>query len=298
MNSNEFSIIYDGKPVEEGTIDARDLAPALLAFADLVDEAAPLIDPNLPRISLRVRPDFKKGSFEVYFELANLYSKFVSLFSGPDAQAWSSFFQIVGLAGVAGVFQLIKRAKGRKPTKITIEHKETVVITFEGDDPISVDSRVWQLFQNPRARKAIELIISPLMDRGFDLFKIKHKGKDSLSVTENEAVYFKAPEDQNGETLSEMETRVVIVSPSFNAGNKWRVSDGARNLYVAIRDEAFERSVQQGTEAFRKGDTLYVTLQTRQWLEGGKLTAEYSLVKIHRHEQAPTQSSFPYKTDL
>jgi hypothetical protein len=289
MTTTEFSILYDGQPVAEGTIDARDLASALLAFADLVDEAAPLVDPNLPRLSLRVRPDFKEGSFEVYLEIANLYAKFVSLFSGPDAQAWSSFFQIVGLAGAAGVFQLIFRSKGRKPTKVTIERKETVTVTFEGDEPFTVDSRVWALFQNFRARKAIEKILSPLTERGFDLFKIKHKGKESLSVTEAEAAYFKAPSEHEGETISEVDTRVVIVSPSFNQGNKWRVSDGARTIYVAIRDETFERSVQQGAEAFRKGDTLHVTLRTTQWLEDGKLCAEYSLAKVHRHEQGPEQ---------
>lgn len=47
--------------------------------------------------------------------------------------------------------------------------------------------------------------------------------------------------------------------------------------------------MQQGTEAFRKGDTLHVTLRTTQWLEDGKLCAEYSLAKVHRHEQAPEQ---------
>ncbi len=193
MPTTEFSIVYDGPPVSEGTIDARDLAPALLAFADLVDEAAPLIDPHLPRLSLRVRPDFREGSFEIYLEIAELYSKFVSLFTGPDAQAWASFLQIIGFAGVAGVFQLIKRAKGRKPTKVTIERRETVTITFEDENPFSVDSRVWQLFQNLRARQAIEKVLSPLMDRGFDLFKIKHDGKDTLTVTETEAAYFKAP---------------------------------------------------------------------------------------------------------
>lgn len=284
-----FSLVYDGKPVQDGTIDARDLAPALLALADLIDEAAPLIDPELPRLSLRVRPDFKEGSFEVYLELSNLYSKFVSLFAGPDALAWASFLQIIGIAGVTGVFQLIKRAKGRKPTKVTIERKESVTITFEGEEPLKVDARVWQLFHNSRARQAIEKMLSPLLTKGFDLFKIKSDGKENLVVTESEAAYFKAPTEHEGETVSDTETRVVIVSPSFNAGNKWRVSDGARTLYVAIHDQAFERSVQQGAEAFRKGDTLHITLETRQWLEGGKLCAEYAISKVHEHEEGPRQ---------
>ena len=73
MSANAFSLVYDGPPVAEGTIDARDLAPALLALADLIDEAAPVVDPELPRLSLRVRPDFREGSFEVYLQLANLY---------------------------------------------------------------------------------------------------------------------------------------------------------------------------------------------------------------------------------
>ena len=289
MTSTAFSLVFDGKPVQDGTIDARDLAPALLALADLIDEAAPLVDPELPRLSLRVRPDFKEGSFEVYLELANLYSRFVSLFAGPDAQAWASFLQIIGIAGVAGVLQLIKRAKGRKPIKVTIEHKESVTVTFDGEEPVNVDGRVWRLFHNARARQAIEKMVSPLITKGFDLFKIKNDGKDSLVVTESEASYFKAPTEHEGETVSETETRVVIVSPSFNAGNKWRVSDGARTLYVAIQDQGFERSVQQGAEAFRKGDTLHVTLETRQWLESGKLCAGYSISKVHKHEEGPRQ---------
>ena len=285
MKVTQFSIVYDGEPLVDGTIDARDLAPCILALADLVDEAAPLVDPALPRISLRVRPNFKEGSFEVLFDVANTYTKFVSIFSGPDAQAWSSFFQIVGIAGGVGIFQLIFRSRGRKPTRVTIERKESVTVTFEGDAPFSVDPRVWELFKNPRARKAIERMLLPLLERGFDLFKIKDmNGIETLRVTEKEAPYFEAPAQHENETVSEVDTRVVIVSPSFNLGNKWRVTDGARTLYVAIRDQAFEQAVQQGTEAFRKGDTLYVRLLTTQWTEEGRLVAEHAIAKVYRHE--------------
>lgn len=288
MSVTNFSIVYEGEPVETGTIDARDLAPALLAFADLLDEAAPLADPNLPQVSLRVRPNFKKGSFEVYLNIAGFYDQFVGMFSSNDAQAWSAFLGIVGISGF-GIFQLILRSKGRKPTSITFERTETVRVTFEGEEPLEVDSRLWKLFQNFRARKAIEKIVSPVLDRGYASFRIKRNGEDALFVDQDSAEYLRAPSEHEGESSSDAQTRLVIVSPSFNPGNKWRVSDGGRTLHVSIQDESFQRAVQNGAEAFRKGDTLHVTLRTTQWLEEGKLQADYAIVKVHQHDQAPWQ---------
>jgi hypothetical protein len=133
--------------------------------------------------------------------------------------------------------------------------------------------------------------MTPLLERGFSLFKLKHKGQETFTVTDNEAPYFKSPIEHEGETVSEVETRLVIVAPSFNLGNKWRVSDGGRTIYVSILDEMFERSVQQGTEEFRKGDTLHVTLRTTQWLDEGKLQADFSIVKVHRHDHGSKQQA-------
>lgn len=280
----EFSIIYDGEAVEDGSIDAKDLAPALLAFAELIDETAPLTEGSASHYSLRVRSDFERGCFEVHLELAKLYEGFVSLFTGPDATAWSSFFQIIGISGAVGIFQLLKRAKGRKPTTVTIETSQRVTVTFDGEDPISLERGVFALFNNPKARKAIEAVINPLFGRGINLFKLRHKGQDTVEVTKAEAQYFVAPTEQDGETISEVDTRVVLLAPSFKPGNKWRVSDGGRSIFVSIEDSGFEQAVQTGNEAFRKGDILHVRLQTRQWLDGTELKAEHAIVKVNRHE--------------
>jgi hypothetical protein len=288
-----FSIVYDGEALADGTIDAKELAPALLAFADLVDEASRVVPEQKDGVTLRVRAGFEKGSFEIHLEIAKLYQQFVGLFSGQDASAFANMFQIVGigglLGGAVGVFQLIKRAKGRKPTSITIERTERVKVTFEGDEPLEVDKHVWSLFNNLRARKAIEQVIRPLRKQGIDDFKIRHKNKETLEVKQDEVAYFDAPSEHEGETISSSETRLMIVAPSFQEGNKWRVTDGSRNMFVAIQDPAFVRSVQQGSEAFRKGDFLHVTLETRQWVEGADLKAEHGILKVHRHESGPTQ---------
>jgi hypothetical protein len=46
------------------------------------------------------------------------------------------------VAGVLGLLLLIKRARGRKPASVTIEHTERVRIVFEGEETIEVDRRV------------------------------------------------------------------------------------------------------------------------------------------------------------
>jgi len=292
-----FSIVYDGEALAEGAIEARDLAPALLALAEVFEEAQPLVPELETRITLRVRAGFERGSFEVTLEVAKLYQQVVSLFSGQDATAWANLFQIIGIAGVAGLvglLQLIKRARGRKSVSVTIERSERIRVTFEGDaEPIEVDRRVWALFNKMRVRKAIEQVIAPLLRQGIDSFKIRHKGRDSLSVAQDEAKYFLAPTEHEGETISSTDTRVVIVAPSFQEGNKWRVSDGSRTIFVAIEDPGFVGAVQSGREAFRKGDILRVTLQTRQWLEGTELKAEHAIVKVLEHESAPEQQNLP-----
>jgi len=289
-----FSIVYDGEAVANGTIDAKDLAPALLALAEVIEEAQPLVPEIDTRITLRVRAGFERGSFEIHLEIAKLYQQLVGLFSGQDATAWANLFQILGIAGVAGLlglFQLIKRARGRKALSVTIERSERVRITFEGDpDPVEVDQRVWTLFKSLRVRKAIERVVAPLLHQGIDIFKIRYKGRDSLEVAQDEAKYFIAPTEHEGETVSSSDTRVVIVAPSFQEGNKWRVSDGSRVIFVSIEDPQFVHGVQIGKEAFRKGDLLHVELQTRQWLEGKELKAEYAIVKVHRHERGQEQS--------
>jgi hypothetical protein len=151
--------------------------------------------------------------------------------------------------------------------------------------------RKWQLFQNLHVMKAIEQVIAPLFHKGIDSFEIKHRGRQTLKVSEDEAKYFVAPTEHEGETITEVDTRVSIVMASFQQGNKWRVSDGSRTIFVSLEDPTFVHDVQTGQAAFRMGDILNVRLQTRQWVEGDELKAEFSILKVHKHEPGPRNMS-------
>jgi len=63
--SAQFQLAYDGPSLRAGAMDVNELAPALLAVSDLVQEANLLLNGTRATASVRVRSDFKKGSFEI-----------------------------------------------------------------------------------------------------------------------------------------------------------------------------------------------------------------------------------------
>ncbi len=79
---SEFSVVYDGEALQDGSIDVHDLAPALLGLGDLVSEANREVTGGQVPVALRVRSDFERGSFHVNLEIGGLISD--SLRSSPD----------------------------------------------------------------------------------------------------------------------------------------------------------------------------------------------------------------------
>ena len=89
-----FHLVYGGEDLDAGSIDAHALAPALLAFADLVHYSGRMLSPEIPDVKLRIRAEFRKGSFDVGLELGEAYNKFIGLFSGHSIQAWSTLLSM------------------------------------------------------------------------------------------------------------------------------------------------------------------------------------------------------------
>ena len=65
MSIADFQIAYDGEAVRAGSMDVRDLAPALLAVGDLVSQANVILNGDRATASVRVESDFKRSSFEI-----------------------------------------------------------------------------------------------------------------------------------------------------------------------------------------------------------------------------------------
>ncbi|MBC2728608.1 hypothetical protein [Desulfosporosinus sp.] len=69
MSTYELTIAYDGSALQDGTMDVRELAPALLAFGNLLEEANKELNGSNSKMQFLVKTDFKAGSFHVDFEI-------------------------------------------------------------------------------------------------------------------------------------------------------------------------------------------------------------------------------------
>ena len=72
---SRFRITYDGPALESSEMDVRELAPALLAFGDLLDASTRALCGDQVRPRVNVRGSFKTGSFGIDFTLANAVTR-------------------------------------------------------------------------------------------------------------------------------------------------------------------------------------------------------------------------------
>jgi hypothetical protein len=97
------------------------------------------------------------------------------------------------------------------------------------------------------------------------------------------------PPAADGDTLLDQEREMIVelVGLSFVPGHKWRVSDGAQTFWASIDDREFLRGVEEGIEAFRKGDMLRGRMRIIQTRRADGLHADYRIVEVIEHLPRP-----------
>ncbi|MFH2067945.1 MAG: hypothetical protein ABII89_00560 [Candidatus Omnitrophota bacterium] len=302
-NIDTFRVVYDGPALEDGSIPVNDLAPALLSLGDLFEEANQLITNGEASISLRIKSGSEKGSYITDFHIYHYVQNLVNMFSSKEMSALCNVLTVLGFMGISsvGLFQLIQKSKGRKPKKVTrIEKTENISIEFEGDAPLEITEGALNLFNNSKARKAAEGVISPITKDGINTFAVYRKDKEvfknTITVKKDEVDYFKAEDFILAETEPrEEDAYLSIISLSFAENYIWRFKMSEEIKFSAyINDPEFQKKIDR-REAFAKDDILHVTLQTKQRVVNGVPEMEYKILKVIEHIRAPFQQKVDFK---
>lgn len=303
MNKVEFVLYYDGDSLRDGIMDVKQLAPALLALGDLLDESNKVLNSDETTIKVNVKAGFEAGSFGVELEIVqNLFNQVANLFTRENISTASDLLGILGIGGggVGGIWFYLKKLRGRKPQK-TIQNKDgSVVLEIVEGETVSINKKEATLMQNPKVRKSIEQVVKPLESEGIDTIKVKFDEEYTPLVAKNEASYFKAPEpevvqkdEDNAITEISNEMSLSLITINFKEDKKWRMSDGESQFWVTISDKNFISKVENSEISFSKGDILRVKLVTKQWKIAGGIETQYEIVKVLRHENPP-QLKLPY----
>ena len=290
MAEEKFHISYSGPALEEGTMDVRELAPALLALGKLCEESNRVINGDRATVGVRVKSNFRTGSFEIDFQLIQSISDQVaSLFNSESIKGANQLLEFLGIGGISGgvygLWQLLKRLKGRSPKKITELKDGNVVLEYDDgrtSAKITVPNEVIKLSRDYRVREEICNVVNPLRREGIE--KVTFQDDE---VSKQEVDFFKVPDaTEQDEVIDDRTTEQVfsIAALSFKEENKWGLSDGTNTFLVDMEDQEFLAKINNNEEAFAKGDQLKIRLRVVQYRKpNGDLRTDYKALEVLEH---------------
>jgi hypothetical protein len=305
MAETKFSMVYDGPAVAFGTMNVRDLAPALMGLGQLIEESNRVVNGPKVMASVNVRADFKPGSFEVQLALnvADLINQAKDFFTDPYVNAAVNLLALLGIIqfakkGKDGLLSVLKKLRGKVPEKITDNSDGTFTLEVE-HLKITIPMEVLKLYRDIPTRKAAEAIIEPLKNEGINRLEFHSDGEIGEKIEKSETPFFGLPVLPE-ETLQESKRTAwfSISALAFKEDNKWRLSDGTNTFYVSMEDKDFLKQIDAG-RSFSKGDLLHVQLETKQSVDAeGILKTENIATKILEHRSSARQIPLPLITQL
>lgn len=288
-----ISIAYDGASLARGSMDVKDLAPALMAISELFQEANSTLNGNAATVVVSVRSDFKKGSFQVDLEV--VVPILATLFGSAYIQNAANLATILGFLQnnaekpFVSLIDLIAFAKGRMPKKATKIDEETISIMFEGPhhtdiEEITVTKPVGDLYVNVKAREQVQNIVKPVKAEGVDKFIIK--SNDHKTITKEELPYYETPEYEEILLDETSISYLNLVAINFKEGNQWKFTDKVNEFWAPISDSIFVQKVESNEFSFSKSDTLKVKLRKIQKQTVKGLDTSYEVIEVLDHRPA------------
>lgn len=175
--TSKVRIAYTGEALENGAMDINDLAPALLAFAELVKRANVLVGNTQP-VRLMLNADsIKRGSFDVTLEL--IYSgldQIKLLMGAAEDIGLKALSDALGIGATIkdGVFWLIQAIGNKKILNVSETDDNKVSITLNDNAKIIVNQNTYNVFMDHEARSSITKVIEPVKKEGIEGFEIRN----------------------------------------------------------------------------------------------------------------------------
>jgi hypothetical protein len=262
-NDIETVIRYDGTALAGHEIDVQELAPALLALADMIQLANRKFNGDATTMRVTVKADIEQQCFQLHIHIfQTLLQHAQHLFGTAEyktAKELAEFLDLMlpkGLAGTVagGVFWFFKKRAERERSGlsqtnlITEQHGgQTVINNFYGDGAsLTMKTEVYELGTDPAIVELGKKVMKPLEQPGYDTLTFHEKATDKpvIQVTKEEASAFiestplllpSAEAETSGDDERNPIRVTVFVKTQRNEGHaQWELKWGGRTEAVTM----------------------------------------------------------------
>lgn len=301
----DFQVVYDGPDVEQGTMDVRDLAPALLSLGYIIEEANRRVNGTDRPVSVKFQAT-ERGSMAVQLaiEAGSLWHSLSELFNGQDAQAIERLLAILGISAgsvTAGLWGFIKWMAGRRVESVVPVGSTSFVVKVEGDNnTVVVDRVTYGMAQDPRVVSEAAKVVKPLEKEGIHMFGMRQvRGGEFGDVVDKSDLPAFAVSMPSTDVETSTPIILQVISPDLSDSNsKWRFTDGDNKFMASIEDEGFLDAIRSRKILLGHGDAIYANLVRRQFTNSqGQLRSEYIVRGVSQYYPGglpPSQLSFQY----
>lgn len=298
MSAAEFELRYEGPALAAGYIDARDLAPALQAMSDLLHETNRVVNGDRCSVQVNVRAGFQRGSFGIEFtvELMSDTDAASSVLAGVGSTQSEYLLVLLGITDnplFSGLWQLIKKLRGKKPAVVKMSGDKAQAFTGDGQKINIHNGDVINVFNDSGARRSIGGIVAPLEKDGIERVQARLNGKTVAEIEKGEREYYdpnRILTDEIAEDGAEEITRqaqLQINRPVLKGEYVWNFSEFGSPIRARMGDDDFRRRVENGGVSFSAGDVLIVRLKIiPRMTKGGQQKAAYEVLEVLDHRSA------------
>ena len=289
MADNEtFLIRYDGDALRDHTIDADDLASALLGLNEFIEEGNRVVNDGRASIRLRVKAT-NPGCFQVAI-IANqsLIDHAVDLLTNRDVQAVGALLGILGFTArdlVKGAIEIVRRLGGKKPRSVKQLGDNLIELELPDGTKLTTTKDAWEITVSKKARKGLYRMVKPLEKPGIDSFEVRETSFSeeivTVSISKDEAPAFVPPElVQQVLATGERDTVVRILSLWFKPDNKWKFSEGGNSFSAVVTDAEFLGRIARDEISFKATTLWKVHLKQTQLRTPAGLKSEYEVTRV------------------
>lgn len=313
-------IRYDGPALAGHEMDVQDLAPALLAVAEIVQIANRKFNGDSASIRVMVDADVEQQCFQLDLSLVqSWFEQAATLVGQKDVASAKDIAEWIGLIGKSGVglFGLLAFIYGRRkrtddqtriPPDIIFtkgDQHGTTIINIAGDrNQIVVPTPTAQLLVDPDVAKNVKAVLRPLEHEGYEDLAFIHGGETITHISKAEArdiieATFITPDASPTISVSDIRGTVRIKSPQYEGGAKWSLLWQGRAIDAEMADEAarWVEDFQNNKVSAPPNTVLDVSMTESIKLDAQGLAigkASYVLRKVHSVTPPPQQAAFPF----